>query len=139
MKLDQEAQTLARLRLAHEAAMVDDAAQLLRLHRQATEAHERQTHGEHYESRDDEVIHIGDVNHPVERDSHAGKKRGPGRVALAALVTAAMAAGGLAGAAPFVLGLFNRLHRDPPATSTATDTDTDSVLELRLAKPAPID
>ena len=90
------AQAWAKLRLGHEAVMLADAAEGLRIDRERVKAHQREFLGPAWsEPREDGVIHIGDVHQPAPQPMAAAPSTlgTLGKVALAFAVSGPIGAG----------------------------------------------
>ena len=61
--IEEAAKKLMGLRVAHEAAMVEDAAQVLRQAREQVASHHQTMTGQTPVSEDDMGIHVGDINY----------------------------------------------------------------------------
>ena len=115
----------ASLRTAHEALMVDDAQQLLRLDREVIRKH----HGLPA-TTEDEVIHVGDIYQTTSQSPKvATVAKGVGTLGKLAIAAGLLGSGaGIGAAIPLALEF---LKPDPVAV-VDTDTDTDTQFELRL-------
>lgn len=101
-----------KLRLGHEAMMLQDAQQLLKQDRAGTKAHVENTNGRPMENETDDMIHIGDRVTHVE----APAKGGVSKLAAAGLVAASLVGGaGLAG----LMHTQREALRSPPAIAPA--------------------
>lgn len=141
------AQQWARTRLAHEAVMLQDAAETLKLDRARTQAHQREFLGPAWsDPQGGEVIHIGDsyqalpaqaaasplpVAQPVQPSSIGGTlaKLGIG----AALV--ATGAGLAPGWSLIASAMKDRLTVQQPATTTAQPQTPPNFYGLELVPP----
>lgn len=135
------AESLAKLRLAHEAAMVQDAQQVLSLNRQAVAAHQKEFLGVTPPEGSD-VIHIGDVNHPAPVAPPA--TAAPSTTSTLAKVLTALAISGPIGAGIAYVGSKVTQGPSEPATASPPVETTPTVpapssptlyYDLRLGRP----
>ena len=115
------------LRVAHEAAMVEDLQQTLRMDREVVRKHNG------LPASEGEEMHVGDSIHNhyavASPPTVATVAKGVGTLGKLAIAAGLLASGAGVGAlVPLALGA---LKPDPPAV-VDTDTDTDTPWELRL-------
>lgn len=135
---EEMAAKLAGLRIAHEAVMLEDAQDLLKLNRESVRAHQQaMATGTTPAAGGEDVIHVGDVIQMVQPTTEASVAVAPaaaptstwkstvGKVATAAALVAGGAGAGTL--IPWALGLYGR-----PATTAAPGPDRDTQYELRF-------
>lgn len=131
------AQQWARTRLAHEAVMLQDAAESLRLDRARTQAHQREFLGPSWsDPQGGEVIHIGDVHQaaplPVAKEVSASQ---PSTVGTLAKVAMAFAVGGPIGAGlaamPYVASFFSKPAATIPAVAQPTPVESPEIPTIK--------
>lgn len=128
------AQQWARTRLAHEAVMLQDAAESLRLDRARTQAHQREFLGPSWsDPQGGEVIHIGDVHQaaplPVAKEVPASQ---PSTIGTLAKVAMAFAVGGPIGAGLAAIPIVQSYLSRPATVAQPTPVETP---EIPMIKP----
>lgn len=129
------AQAWAKLRLGHEAVMLSDAAEGLRIDRERVKAHQREFIGPAWsEPREDGVIHIGDVHQPptVIAQPAPSTLGTLGKVALAFAVSGPIGAG--LAAIPLLSAWLSKPAAVAPAAPPAK-TNPQLEYDLRLGSP----
>lgn len=117
----------AGVRLAHEAAMLEDAQQTLKTAREVV-----RKHSDLPAATEDEVIHVGDIYQTTTTTAPGAKvatvaTKGLGTFGKLAAAAALVASG--AGVGALVPLAIDAMRPDPAAV---VDTDTDTQFELRL-------
>lgn len=141
---DKIAEAWAKLRLGHEAVMLQDAEATLRTDRERVKAHQREFLGPSWRDPEGEgVIHIGDVHQPPTVVSPVAQPAGLstlGKIAVGGAL--ALLAGTPIGAAvlavPVLQALLNRpapVVTQPTATPQPQPTVDQTLYDLRLGKP----
>ena len=127
------AQQWARTRLAHEAVMLQDAAESLRLDRARTQAHQREFLGPSWsDPQGGEVIHIGDVHQaaplPVAKEVPASQ---PSTISTLAKVAMAFAVGGPIGAGLAAIPIVQSYLSKPAAVAQPTPAETPEIPTIK--------
>lgn len=132
----QKAESLATdrvdLRNLHEALMAEDAREVLRANRAATETQRRATLPGHASPAED----VLNFKSPTTVNHNYPAPPKPGMGTLAKLALAGVAATGLGLPIGGALALPAVLDALKPA-AVGTDTDTDTVFEIGLGRPTP--
>jgi len=123
------AQQWARTRLAHEAVMLQDAAESLRLDRARTQAHQREFLGPSWsDPQGGEVIHIGDVHQavplPIAKEVPASQ---PSTISTLAKVAMAFAVGGPIGAGLAAIPIVQSYLSRPATVAQPTPVETPGI------------
>lgn len=128
---DKIAAAWAKLRMGHEAVMLQDAAEVLRTNRGVVKAHSREFLGPSWqEPGDDGVIHIGDVNQTVPQQTAATPSAALGTLAKIGL---AFAVSGPIGAGIAAIPLIQSWLSKPAAVAPAVPSPNPQTLyDLRL-------
>lgn len=119
------------IRLAHEAAMLDDANKLLKAQRELAAAHARKTMGDALQPEQEaDMIHVGDqvtnVHNPPQLPSAA--KAGLSKLATAGLMALALATG--AGASAGAMALLPLLFK--PSSPAVSEPAKQQPTEWRI-------
>lgn len=126
--LQRTAQQFLRLRMGHEAMMLQDAQAVLAQNRQASQATQRQFDNNMPASEEMGSIHIGDILHAAPPagavpSPAAGSSWATKGAMLGALL---LASGGLGAAVPWIYGALTK----PAPAATADDVDTRYELHI---------
>ncbi len=129
---DKLAATWAKLRVGHEAVMLQDAAEVLRTNRGIVKAHNREFLGPAWqETGDDGVIHIGDVNQsaPQQVAQSASPLSAMAKIFLAFAISGPIGAG--IAAIPLIQSWLSKPAVVAPVNPPATP-NPQTLYDLRL-------
>lgn len=129
---DKIAAAWAKLRMGHEAIMLQDAAEVLRTNRGMVKAHNREFLGPSWkESAEDGVIHIGDVNQsaPQQVTQAASPLSALAKICLAFAISGPIGAG--IAAIPLIQSWLSKPAAVAPVAPPATP-NPQTLYDLRL-------
>lgn len=129
---DKIAAAWAKLRMGHEAVMLQDAAEVLRTNRGVVKAHSREFLGPSWqEPGEDGVIHIGDVNQTVPQQT--APQAAPAALGALAKIGLAFAISGPIGAGIAAIPVIQSWLSKPAAVAPAVPSPNPQTLyDLRL-------